>query len=423
MIQSRLELKSGIEKEFLWATGIEDTFIIAVYQKTGRSLDEYELTDHYNLWNEDFVRMKELGVRTCRYGIPWHRIQPAPGVWDWNWTDQVIDRLLKLEIQPIVDLVHYGVPAWIFNAYLNPDFPDRMAEYAWEVANRYRGQLRWFTPFNEPRIAAWYCGRLGWWPPFQRSWKGFAKIILQIARGVIKTHNAILDADSENILVHVDATDLYFTGAEHLQSEVEKRQQIVFLALDLIHGFIDQSHPLYTWLSKLGIQDNEFQWFRDHSVQPDIMGINLYPMFTWKQLHATNRGVRFTMPYASGSLVEELSRMYWDRYKKPIMVTETASLGSVRRRRKWMEDSVAAVRSLRMSAIPVIGYTWWPMFSLVAWAFRQGTKPMDRYLLHMGLWDLDPREGALVRQRTPLVDRYHEFTQSGTKSVSNLQAA
>src|SRR5688572_13395386 len=158
MIQSRLELKSGIEKEFLWATGIEDTFITAVYQKTGRSLDEYELTDHYNLWNEDFVRMKELGVRTCRYGIPWHRIQPAPGVWDWNWTDQVIDRLLKLEIQPIVDLVHYGVPAWIFNAYLNPDFPDRMAEYAWEVANRYRGQLRWFTPFNEPRIAAWYCG-------------------------------------------------------------------------------------------------------------------------------------------------------------------------------------------------------------------------------------------------------------------------
>ena len=32
---------------FLWATGIEDTFITDPWPATGRTLDEYELTQHY----------------------------------------------------------------------------------------------------------------------------------------------------------------------------------------------------------------------------------------------------------------------------------------------------------------------------------------------------------------------------------------
>src|SRR4051812_6900427 len=62
---------------FLWATGIEDTFITAPWPATARTLDEYELTGHYLKWREDLDLMAELGVRTARYGIPWHRVQPT----------------------------------------------------------------------------------------------------------------------------------------------------------------------------------------------------------------------------------------------------------------------------------------------------------------------------------------------------------
>ena len=47
---------------FLWCTGIEDTFITAPFPKTGRILDEYELTDHYKQWSTDLDLMAELGV-------------------------------------------------------------------------------------------------------------------------------------------------------------------------------------------------------------------------------------------------------------------------------------------------------------------------------------------------------------------------
>src|SRR5437762_10861857 len=87
---------------FIWATGIEDTFISAPWPATGRTLDEYELTQHYSLWREDFRLMAELGVRTARYGIPWYRVNPAPGRYDWDWPDRTLDALLAHGIRPIV---------------------------------------------------------------------------------------------------------------------------------------------------------------------------------------------------------------------------------------------------------------------------------------------------------------------------------
>ena len=140
---------------FRWATGIEDTFIVDPWPKSGRTLDEYALTDHYGQWRGDVDRVAELGVDCARWGVPWHLVNPAHGRWTWRWTDRVIERLLAVGVEPIVDLVHYGVPPWIADGFLSPDFPARMAEYAARVAERYAGRLRWYTPLNEPRIAAW----------------------------------------------------------------------------------------------------------------------------------------------------------------------------------------------------------------------------------------------------------------------------
>src|SRR4051812_27543801 len=118
--QSTLDQLKNRES-FMWATGIEDTFITAACPKTGRTLDEYELTGHYKHWRADLGLMKELGVSAARYGIPWHRIQPERDKWEWQWADQTIELLGELGIEPILDLVHYGLPGWLEGAYVNPD--------------------------------------------------------------------------------------------------------------------------------------------------------------------------------------------------------------------------------------------------------------------------------------------------------------
>lgn len=394
--------------QFLWCTGIEDTFITAPYPKTGRTLDEYELTGHYDQWKTDIDLIGELGVQAARYGIPWHRINPQRGIWNWETADGPLERLLELGVAPIVDLVHYGLPAWIENAFLNPDYPRYVAEYASRVAERYKGRIHAYTPLNEPRITAWYCGRIGWWPPFQRSWRGFVAVMLGVCRGIVATVEALGTVDPEILAVHVDATDLYTTEDPSLQSEAAHRQEIVFFALDLISGRIDERHPLHAWLLKQGATNRDLAWFREHAVPLPCLGMNLYPMFTKKVLWRTAGGrMRIRMEYADGDLVEALGHLYWKRYQTPLMVAETASTGSVARRADWLQQSVAGVGRLRRAGVPLIGYTWWPLFALVTWAYRQGTHPAEYYFKQMGLWDLD---GEFRRIRTPLVAAFQKLT-------------
>jgi len=51
---------------FLWAAGIEDTFITFPWPATGRTLDEYDLTQHYDRWREDIDLFADLGVKFVR---------------------------------------------------------------------------------------------------------------------------------------------------------------------------------------------------------------------------------------------------------------------------------------------------------------------------------------------------------------------
>ena len=85
--------------------------------------------------------MASLGVTHARYGVPWHRVQPSRKTWDWSFADATLWRLIELGIAPIVDLVHYGLPPWIERAYLHPDYPSYVSEYAARLAERFKGRI------------------------------------------------------------------------------------------------------------------------------------------------------------------------------------------------------------------------------------------------------------------------------------------
>jgi beta-glucosidase len=397
---------------FIWATGIEDTFIVAPYPLTGRALDEYELTDHYQQWEGDIDRVAELGVPAMRYGIPWYRVEPQRGQFDWSWTDRVLARIVRHGIEPIIDLIHYGTPPWLTGSFLSPGYPDRMAEYAGAFARQYHGLFRWLTPLNEPRINAWYAGRVGQWPPYRRSWDGFAQVLVAICQGIVQSEAAVRAVVPDLVSVHVDPTDLYFTLDPSLEAEVRLRQELVFLALDLVLGRVGEDHPLRAWLRDHRIPDSAVTWFQTHRARPAILGLNEYPMFSQKRLERGRKGVRQVMLYAAPSVLAELCRMYYQRYRLPIMITETAAKGSVRKRAAWMDGSIQVVRQLRAEGVPIVGYTWWPLFALVSWPYRVGSLPLEAYLIQMGLWDLKPVNGRLERIRTPLVDQYRAYVTS-----------
>ena len=158
--------------DFEWSVGIEDTFVGHPSGKRARVLDEYELIDHYRQWQPDLDLVASLGVRSMRYGIPWYRVSPEPGVWDWSWTDRVFEHFDRIGVAPIVDLVHYGTPLWLRDSFVNGDYPRHVAEYGAAAAERYASVAGGWTPLNEPLINALFCGQRGMWPPNLRGQRG-----------------------------------------------------------------------------------------------------------------------------------------------------------------------------------------------------------------------------------------------------------
>ncbi len=105
---------------FMFATGIENG--IPTINGGRTRIDQMEKCGHYRHWRTDFELLRELDIHFLRYGPPLHTSFLGPGRYDWNFADATFGALKELDIVPIVDLCHFGVPDWIGN-FQNPDFP------------------------------------------------------------------------------------------------------------------------------------------------------------------------------------------------------------------------------------------------------------------------------------------------------------
>jgi beta-glucosidase len=415
---------------FRWATGIEDTFV--PQELPGRRrLDEYELVQHYRFWREDVDLAAAAGFDSMRYGVPWYRIEPEPGRFDWSFTDLVMPYLVERGIEPIVDLMHYGTPLWLEREFANPEYPHRVAAYAGAFAERYVDLVRWYTPLNEPFINADLCGYSGRWPPHLDGDDGFTTLVGQIARGVVLTQRAIRDLRADAIFVHVEAIGYGVTDETSLGERLELDMERMHAPIELIRGGVRSGSLLHRYLLEHGLDDDDLAWFRDNAVEIDVVGVNYYPfMSVWRRWTEGER-VRQEGIWGGADCLERVIRDYHRRYGRPIFVTESslnerAGPGTGFGvppypaeveggwRVRWLEEAVGVVRRLRSEGIPVVGFCWWPLYDLVNWEYREGELPPDAYLEPMGLYALRPRgDGTLAREPLPVVDRMRQLVAAG----------
>ena len=427
---------SAVLPEFSWGLGIEDTFIPQTRPGL-RPLDEYELTAHYRLWREDFDLLGEAGAQHVRWGVPWYKVNPAPGQFDWSWMDEALDHLVnKVGCIPIIDLMHYGTPLWMENAFINHAYAERNAEYAYAFAERYRDLVRYYTPLNEPMVNALFCGRLGQWPPHLEGDDGYVKVMLPVCRGVALTEQALRAANPDAVIVQVEAVEFHHSPEPDLAEHVEMEQAHVFLSYDLFTGRVGAGHPLLPFLERNGAAEGELRWLQEHPIRVDIFGVNYYAVSGGMWRRGDDGQPAYTRGVTSAQLGDVL-RMVWERYGLPMILTETAATGSVEARIRWMDETVAQVRQAQADGIPLHGYTWWPLFDMIEWDYRLESGPLFRYNMPVGLWAnkfkvtgalnawaMD-EDGAgqwgphyagldeLTRERTPLADHFHAYATGG----------
>jgi beta-glucosidase len=411
-------------EDFLWATGIEDTFVPQT-RPGHRALDEYQLMGHYQHWREDLSLVRELGLKALRWGVPWYRVEPfQPGEFDWRWTDEVLSYLVEeLGITPVVDLMHYGCPFWLRREFASADYPAAVAEYAAAFAERYAKLVHWYTPLNEPIVTALYCGQRGLWPPYLRGDAGYVAILLQVIEGIIATSTALKAADPDAVLVHVEATGLSRTAREDLHAVAREEQSRTWLTYDLLTGRVTPEHALFPWLVRSGASPDRLAALAQRPVAFDLMGLNFYPQWSTTQLYIDRRGRLAYQPVEQdGAGFTGLIQDYWNRFQVPIMVTETSARGDETIRARWLEASVTAIRTLRARGVPVLGYTWFPLFTMIDWRYRFGRGPLEEYRLDLGLYTLS-ENGASRWHATPLVEQFRSYVSDPEAAIGSLGEA
>jgi beta-glucosidase len=414
----------GLAEDFIWAGGIENTFVPQT-RPGHRSLDEYELMGHYDSWREDLRVAGELGLNALRWGIPWYKVEPERGKFDWTWVDEVLPFLVgELKISPIIDLMHYGCPFWLEKEFVNKSYPQIVADYAAAFAERYKGLIKYYTPLNEPIINSLMCGMRGLWPPYMKGDRGYIRLMLQLAKGIVRTVTAIKDVDPEAIMVHVEATGLTRTVREDLTSLAAEEEYRGFLCYDLISGRLTHDHLLFSWLVRNGAPPDSLQELQKNKITIDVLGLNFYPQWSTKQLYIDKRGkIAFQEVEPEGEGFAELICKYYERYQVPVMITETSALGSEEIREKWLESSVSVIKDLRGKGVPVIGYTWFPLFTMIDWRYRFSQEPLENFYLELGLYHLNRGHKTPRWIDTSLTGKFRNLIRNPQEAVGDLKVA
>lgn len=389
----------SINPYFMFATGIENSY--PTIGNGSHRVDEMAKCGHYDRWNDDFERVNELGIHFLRYGPPLHTTWLGEGRYDWGFADATFAELKRRNIVPIVDLCHFGVPDWIGN-FQNPDFPRLFPAYARAFAERFPW-IQLYTPVNEMFVCATFSGLYGWWNEQLTTDRGFVTALKHLVRANVLAMWEIVDVRPDAIFIQSESSEYFHADNPAAIKQAEIRNAWRFLSLDLNYGKRVDS-DMYQYLLDNGMTRKEYDFFLAHDLRHHgIMGNDYY--VTNEHRVAADGGT-----WAAGDVFgyDEITRQYHDRYKLPIMHTETnlrqGPAGD--EAAQWLWKQWANVLRVRNTGIPTVGFTWYSLTDQVDWdtALREDNGNVNP----VGLYDLDRNIRPVGKAYKELIEQWRD---------------
>lgn len=113
--------------------------------------------DYYHRYKEDIALFAEMGFKTFRMSISWARIFPngndeTPNEAGLQFYENVIDELLKHNIEPTITISHYETPLHLVKEYggwKNKELIGFFEKYARTILERFGKKVTYWMTFNE----------------------------------------------------------------------------------------------------------------------------------------------------------------------------------------------------------------------------------------------------------------------------------
>jgi len=365
--------------------------------------------DSYHRYAEDIDWMTQLGVKACRMGIEWSRLQSAPYAplnrSELERYDDLLGRLQTAVITPMVVLHHFSNPPWISSAggWTSPATVPVFVDYVTRLAAALRHRVRIWNTFNEPDTYASCTYLLGEFPPFHKArLNSFRAVIRHMADAHRQVCRILRQAGSEQGPVEVGFSKNW--------------------------TFFEPFHPASLWDRLIAaIGHTAFNRFvlrqflgGDRKTSSTYLGLNYYGRVRFRNgrplvpVAGLSRETLAGMgvicddmferhPPGMEVVVRHLSR----RYRLPLYITEhgAASTDEDFRQRDLKENLTSLHRVIREGA-DVRGFFYWSLLDNFEWQFGYSKK--------FGLVEVDFADEKLPRRMKALGGVYRQVCRENS---------
>jgi hypothetical protein len=249
---------------------------------------------------------------------------------------------------------------------------------------------RFFSPVNEITFFGLAGGEWGWIAPFRKEPRGRDELRVALCRAAIAGTRAIREVVPDARMVTMDPLVNVVAPRDRPDLEDAARHETeedTFVAWDILAG---KQHP------ELGGSDEIV----------DIIGTNCY---SFGQMEYREGGPHTALPPDDDRIrsLSDLMAMAWDRYRRPMIISETSGLreGRADWLRDVMQESLAAV----YRGIDLHGVCLFPGVDMPDWHTGEW--------LHNGICDLVEEDGDLRRVRD---DEYVEELHRWQKRLNRV---
>lgn len=342
-----------------WMAGFECTDKLNAF---GNRVDLLNTTGHLQLMDEDYKRLSIFEMGTVREGIRWSQVEKTPYHYDWSTVEKMIRHGMENNIQQVWDICHFGFPDDL--TPLHPMFPRRFASVCRAFVQFFRSidseSTLIITPINEVSFLSWLGGDVRGTSPFcvGQGWEVKYRLMKAYIEGIeaLKEEDPTVRILTTEPLVNVVAPENANPEQVRVAAAIHEDQ---FQVTDILCGL-------------------RCPELRGKPEYLDILGYNYYYNNQW--MACTNEVLTWTKnpPDEKFIPLHRLLSFVYDRYKCPIVLTETSH--PKEDRPQWIEMIARECALVIDAGIPLWGVCWYPIVDRPDWDHLN-------YWHQSGLWD------------------------------------
>ena len=326
-----------------------------------------------NDYIEDIKLLQSMGFNAYSLSLSWTRIFPngdetMPNEEGLKFYENIIDEILKREIEPIVTLSHFDIPLNLYEnygAWSNRKMITFYEKYCQAVFSRFKNKVRYWITFNEmnilhhlPFVGAGLClenveNRE------QLIWQAAHYQLVASAKAVRLGKTINPDFQIGSMFVVSQAYGQTENAVDAMEAEVKNRENYFFTDVQ-VRGYYPNHflRRLEREQLVLDVDNDELFVLKDGTI--DFVAFSYYP--------SANSQDVFVSKYVEKTSSEEkidpvglrvvMNNLY-DRYQKPLFVVENNSfaLNDGTNAEDLKENVQEIIKTVEFDGIDLLGYT------------------------------------------------------------------